>query len=73
MGAISIVASDSPGSAGVKAKPYGRPAAGLDPGAIMHMGTFSVAAISKWRVRQYHSTTPQATLRLCRIRWPGQR
>ena len=44
------MASDSPSSAGGKAKPYGRPAAGLDPGAIMHMGTFSVAAISKSRV-----------------------
>ena len=49
-GAISIMASDSPSSAGGKAKPYGRPAAGLDPGAIRHMGTFSVAAISKSRV-----------------------
>ena len=53
------MASEVPGSAGVKAKPYGPPgrptgglAAGLDPGIIVHMGTFDVVVISKRRVRQ---------------------
>ncbi|MHB1853281.1 MAG: hypothetical protein ACYCU6_14080 [Acidimicrobiales bacterium] len=41
-------------SGGVKAKPYGRPAAGLDTAARLNIATLNDVVISKVRVRQHH-------------------
>ena len=47
------MADETAGNGGVKAKPYGRPAAGLDTAAKLNIATLNDVVISIDRVRQH--------------------
>ena len=56
------MADETAGNGGVKAKPYGRPAAGLDTAAKLNIATLNDVVISIDRVRQHSGSesTPGA-------------